>query len=495
MHVIGLDIGTTSTKAVVFTLQGKVISEHAVEYPIFTPSPAWAEQDPEQILRAAEEAIRVAVEKSATTAFLGVGISSAMHSLLLMDEQGSPLTRTIIWADNRSIHQSEKLLLSQGREIYLRTGTPIHPMSPLSKILWFKEEQPELFTQVHKFISIKDYLLYRWFGRYVIDYSLASATGLFNLEQLDYDTEVLQLLGIHKDQLPDPVPTTHVLQGMNPEHARAMGIGEDMPFVIGGSDGCLANLGIGAMEKGDVAITIGTSGAIRTVVPEPLTDTQMRTFCYALADKQWVIGGPTNNGGILLRWFRDQFAPGASYDELAAEAAIAGIGSGGLLCLPYLSGERAPIWNADARGCFFGMALHHQRGHFVRAAMEGVIYSVYSVGKALQDLSGDFRSVRASGGFVQSPLWCQILSDIFGAPVEIPESHQSSSWGAALLVLYALGEMDRLDAYKDQVPIRQTYLPNPLHHQQYQSLYEIYQEVYTSLEGSFGKIATYQRRL
>ncbi|MEW9671714.1 gluconokinase [Ammoniphilus sp. 3BR4] len=495
MHLIGLDIGTTSSKAVVFDLQGKVISEHGVEYPILTPYPSWAEQDPDVILLGAQEAVRMAVEKSKANHFLGLGISSAMHSLLLVDKDDKPLTRTIIWADNRSHHQAEHLRMNNGKDIYLRTGTPIHPMSPLCKLLWFKEEQPSLFAQAQKFISIKEYLLFRWFGEYVTDYSVASATGMFNLEQLDYDQDVLDLLGLQRDQLPDLVPTTHILHGIDLRYAQAMGIPNDLPFVIGGSDGCLANLGIGAIKKGDVAITIGTSGAIRTVVPTPLTDPSQRTFCYALADDHWVIGGPTNNGGIMMRWFRDQLAQGSSYEQLTSEAELAGPGSAGLLCLPFLSGERAPIWNADARGCFFGMSLHHQRAHFARAAMEGVIFSVYSVGIALKELAGEFHSVRASGGFVQSPLWCQILADVFDTEVIIPESHQSSSWGAGVLVMHALGKIDRLDAYQDHFSIGRRYTPDFHNHQTYQELFSIYQGVYNALKDSFWKIADYQRRL
>lgn len=494
MHVLGLDIGTTSTKAVVFDLQGNVVSEYGVEYPLLTPKPSWAEQDTGAILTAAVQAINQAVQKAGSASLLGVGISSAMHSLILMDERNQPMTNTIIWADNRSTEQSHRLRQGKGKEIYLRTGTPIHPMSPLSKILWFKEQVPELFSKAAKFISIKEYLLFQWFGEYVTDYSIASATGLFHLKQLDYDEEVLNLLGITKQQLSTPVPTTHILKGLRKEAAAAMGVRPDLPFIIGGSDGCLANLGIGALEEGEVAVTIGTSGAIRSVVSEPVTDPDMRTFCYALTEKHWVIGGPTNNGGILLRWVRDQFAAGRSYNDLTAEAQLIEPGSEGLICLPYLSGERAPIWNADARGCFVGMALHHRQPHFIRAAMEGVIYSVYHVGKALQHLSGDFRFVRASGGFAQSPLWCQITADVFGTDVTVPTSHQSSSWGAAILVLYALGHIDRIDAFKDTDPSGHRYTPNRENHQTYQTLFQIYEQVYSSLVDPFAKIAAFQRR-
>jgi gluconokinase len=493
MNVIGLDIGTTSTKAVIFTFKGEVVAEHGVEYPILTPQPSWAEQDPDVILTAAVEAIKRVVEKAGDSNVIGLGISSAMHSLILMDEQDRPLTKTIIWADNRSIDQVERLKMGTGTDIYMRTGTPIHPMSPLSKMMWFKEQHPDLFGKTNKFISIKDYLLFHWFGEYVTDYSIASATGLLNLSTLNYDDEVLDLIGISRNQLPQLVATTHVLKGLHPQYAARMGIDANLPFVIGGSDGCLANLGIGAVGKNEAAITIGTSGAIRTVVSRPLTDEKERTFCYALTENMWVVGGPTNNGGILLQWFQDQFAKEQSYESLLSEASEIAIGSEGLVCLPYLSGERAPIWNANARGCFFGMSLHHRKGHFIRAALEGVIFSVYGVGRALQDLSGEFTSLRASGGFVQSPLWCQIAADVFGADLIVPQSHQSSSWGAAILALYANGVIPEVTAYKDSLLIGRRYTYNPEAYKRYQQIYQLFEEIYVSLVPSFDKAAQLQR--
>jgi gluconokinase len=495
MYVIGLDLGTTSTKAVLFDFQGTVVHEAAVEYPLDTPHPGWAEQDPEKILQAAEHVIADLISHAGTSEVVGIGLSSAMHSLILMDENHNPLTQNIIWADNRSVEQAEHLRSTgTGRKIYLQTGTPIHPMSPLSKIIWFREHQPELFNKTAKFISIKEYILYRWFNEYITDYSIASATGLFNLQELNYDRLATEVAGITTDQLSTPVPTTHILRGMEDKSVQKMGISKDLPIIIGASDGCLANLGIGALSKGEIAITIGTSGAIRTVVPRPLTDDRQRTFCYALSANHWVVGGPSNNGGILFRWFRDQFTERKNYEQLTAEAATVSAGSGGLLCLPYVSGERAPIWNAEARGCFFGMALHHERKHFVRAVLEGIVFNLFGIGKAVQELSGDFTTLTASGGFVRSSLWCQILSDVFGAEVVVPENPQSSSWGAAILVLLALDKIADIEHFKDSIHVGNKYVPNMDAHQTYRQLYQLYEEVYLSLMGPFERIARYQTK-
>lgn len=505
--VIGLDIGTTSTKAVVFGPRGKVTGVHAIDYPLSHPHPSWAEQDPEQILHAVVDSVRNALLKAKIRKedILAIGLSTAMHSLIALDGSFQPLTKSIIWADNRSVNQAKKLKEElSGHSIYLRTGTPIHPMSPLSKLLWMKEEDPETFARAAMFVGIKEFVLYRLFGQFVIDYSIASATGMFNLNALDWDKEVLDLLGIQADQLPKPVPTTHALTGMNSIHATQMGIDPGTPFFVGASDGVLANLGVGAIGPGEVAVTIGTSGAIRTVTDRPRTDDKGRTFCYALADNHWVIGGPTNNGGIMLRWLRDEFASPEievakklgvdPYEIMIQYAEKIPAGSEGLLFLPFLSGERAPYWNANARGMFFGISLQHKREHFIRAVLEGVIMSVFSVGVALRDLAGPAKDIRASGGFARSPVWRQILSDVMGRELLVPESHEASALGAAVLALYGLGEIDSLERVKDWIHITHRHEPDLKNNANYMELFYMYERVYRKLESEFDIIAEFQRK-
>ncbi|ARU61729.1 gluconokinase [Tumebacillus avium] len=504
--VIGLDIGTTSTKAVVFGPRGQIRGVHSVDYPLLTPHPAWAEQEPEEIFLACLDGLRGALRKSgaAKEDVLAIGMSTAMHAVIALDADHRPLTRSIIWADNRSVRQVERIKKElDGDSIYRRTGTPIHPMSPLPKLLWMREEAPDIFAQAAMFVSIKEFVLHRLFGEYVVDYSIASATGLFNLEQLDWDRGALEVAGVRPEQLSRPVPTTHILTGMNSDYATQIGINPDTPFVIGASDGVLANLGVGAIGDGEVAVTIGTSGAIRTVTDLPRTDPQSRTFCYALTDKHWVIGGPTNNGGIMLRWLRDEFAAPEQevakrlgvdpYDLMIKYAEAVPAGSEGLLFLPFLSGERAPYWNANARGMFFGISLSHKREHFIRAVLEGVIFSVFSVGVALRDLAGPAKDIRASGGFARSPLWRQILSDVMGRELLVPESHEASSLGAAVTALFAIGEIDSLNDVKEWIQIRHRHEPNLKNTETYLQLFYIYERVYQKLKDEFDIIAEFQR--
>uniref|UniRef100_UPI00055FE5CA gluconokinase n=1 Tax=Paenibacillus graminis TaxID=189425 RepID=UPI00055FE5CA len=409
--MIGVDIGTTSTKAVLFEENGKITAQANQGYPLHTPSPSVAEQDPEQILNAVFHTISTVMKDSAVRpdSVLFLSFSSAMHSVIAVDHAGYPLTPCITWADNRSAAAAARLRDELGgHELYLRTGTPIHPMSPLTKLMWLGEEQPELFRQTYKFISIKEYIFAKLFGEYVIDYSIASSTGMFNLEQLDWDAEALHIAGITAERLSKLVPTTQIMQGLLPGMAEQLGLLPSTPFIVGATDGVLSNLGVGAIKPGVVAATIGTSGAIRTVVDRPLTDPKGRIFCYALTEKHWVIGGPVNNGGLLFRWVRDEFAASEvetakrlgidPYEVLTRIADQVPPGSNGLLFHPYLTGERAPLWNPDARGSFFGLTMNHHKEHMIRSVLEGVIFNMYTVLLAMEEQIGRPAKIHATGG-------------------------------------------------------------------------------------------------
>lgn len=281
-YMIGIDMGTTSTKAVLFEENGMVVATASEEYPLFTPTPSVAEQDPDQIFDAVRHSIKQVMAQSLAKPeqILFVSASSAMHSVIPVDGSGKPLMNCITWADNRSADMTERLKKELGgHEIYRRTGTPLHPMSPLTKLMWLKRDRAELFDRAAKFISIKEYVHFKLFGKYVVDYSIASATGMFNLFELDWDKEALTVAGVTADRLSEIVPTTHILEGLDPAYAEEMGLAPSTPFVVGASDGVLSNLGVGAIDPGIVAVTIGTSGAIRTVVDKPVTDPKGRYFC------------------------------------------------------------------------------------------------------------------------------------------------------------------------------------------------------------------------
>ncbi|MDG5471813.1 gluconokinase [Jeotgalibacillus sp. ET6] len=506
-HMIGVDIGTTSTKAVVFTKKGEFVSKENIEYPLYTPQQGIAEQDPEEIFSAVQQAMGLSIQKSGLTpddiAF--VSFSSAMHSLIAVDAFGIPLTKSITWADNRSNEYTKKIKENNGHAIYLRTGTPIHPMSPLSKLAWLNGEHPELCAKTAKFISIKEYVFFKLFGRYEIDYSIASATGLFNLTSLDWDKEALEIAGVTADQLSKPVSTTHSMSGLSSEHAQKMGVNPDTPFYLGASDGVLSNLGVNAMDKGSVAITIGTSGAIRTVTDRPVTDPKGRIFCYALTEDHWVIGGPVNNGGMIFRWLRDELcqdivqesaANGSNpYDSLTKIADSVPPGSHGLFFHPYMAGERAPIWDANARGSFFGLGLNHKKEDMVRSVLEGILFNLYSVLLALEELIGEPKRIQATGGFAQSAILRQMIADIFDQEVVVPESFESSCFGACILGLYATGEMKSLEDVSNLVGSVHTHKPNQEAAATYQRVLPMFIRLSRMFSEEYEEIARLQKEL
>lgn len=506
-YYLGVDIGTTSTKTVLFKDKGTVISMHHVEYPLYSPTPAVAEQDPDEIFRAVLETIKVSITKGEIdpTRIKLVSFSSAMHSVIAMSNQDKPLTRCITWADSRATSWSDTIKNElNGLAIYRRTGTPVHPMSPLCKITWLRHDEPELFNQTSKFIGIKEYVFFKLFGKYVVDYSIASATGMFNLEQLAWDTEALKVAGITGDKLSEPVPTTYYLTGLKEEFAAELGLTAETPFVVGASDGVLSNLGVNAIDPGVVAVTIGTSGAIRTVTDRPVTDPKGRIFCYALTEKHWVVGGPVNNGGMTFRWVRDQLASSEvetakrlgidPYEVLTKIASKVNPGADGLIFHPYLAGERAPLWNAHARGSFFGLGLHHKKEHMIRAVLEGVILNLYSVLLALQEVIGVPTKIQATGGFARSELWRQMMADIFNQEVVVPESFESSCLGAIVLGMYALGEIEDFSIMSELVGSTHAHQPIENNVKIYEDLTPIYIRVSRRLEEEYSSITHFQEK-
>ncbi|MGW3895780.1 gluconokinase [Micromonospora profundi] len=492
--VIGVDIGTTSTKAVAYGTDGRQLASHAAGYPLNDPQPGYAEQDPDVILAAVVGSIRSVVAELSTPV-AGLAFCSAMHSLIGLDPDGNALTPSVTWADSRATRQAERLrAVPSGLALHRRTGTPMHPMSPLPKLLWYAEQEPMLFERVAHWGGIKEWVLGRLCETLVIDHSIASATGLLDIHHLEWDIEALTIAGITEEQLPQLVATTAVLPGLTPWAAAAVGLPQRTPVVVGAGDGPLANLGLGAVHPGMVACSIGTSGAIRVMVERPGVDPLGGVFCYALTETRWTVGGAINNGGIVLKWAGAALAPELgehSEAELVAIAARAPVGSGGLIMLPYLHSERAPHWSALPRGAYVGLTHGHRREHLVRAAMEGVCQQLALVLSSVRAAGNEVGEIRAGGGFAHSGLWRQMLADVLGVPVRFPAAHEGSSFGAALLGMQALGLIPSIDVAADLVRIDETIRPDPAAAATYAALLPLFAELYDALVPAF----TSMRRL
>lgn len=507
-YAIGVDIGTTSTKAVLFTEKGEQVCQYFIEYPLSTPATGVAEQDPEEIFAAVVKSVNSVVKNSAINPaeILCLSFSAAMHSLIAIDNNNKLLTKSITWADNRSAKQANLLKQQEkGRAIYRRTGTPIHAMSPLVKLIWLRNEQPELFNKSAKFISIKEYVFYRLFQQYIVDYSIASATGLMNLQALAWDKEALKIAEITEQHLSQLVPTTHIVSDINPAIAAKMGIPANTPIVVGASDGALSNLSVGAISPGIVAVTLGTSGAIRAVIDRPQTDPKERLFCYALTENYWVIGGTVNSSGIILRWIRDNLGANEvaiaqqegqdPYDLLINLAQTVPPGAEGLIFHPYLAGERSPLWNANASGSFVGMTLRHTRAHLIRAMLEGIVFNLYLVAGALQEEIGEFKTVKATGGLMKNNFFRQLLADVFQCEINVLDSYESGSLGAAVLGLYALGKIPDLNAVYEMLGQSSQYRPIPENVKVYQKIIPVYTRILQQLQGEYDRLAVMATQL
>ncbi len=483
-YIIGIDLGTGSAKAIAMIPDGSVIDTAQIPYPILQPQPGFQEQSPELIWQAFLKCVGDIVTRQ-NGQLLAICFSSAMHGVFPVDRRGEPLMNMMIWADNRSAAFARKLHQSvEGKRIYEASGTPIHPMTPLCKLQWLKENEPEMFAKADKFVSIKEYVWYKLFGVFEIDYSLASATGLMDIHQLKWNDESLAAAGIQSFQLSELVNTNHSRKSPDPSFCQSLGIPADTLFIAGASDGCLANVGSFATEQGYLALTIGTSGAVRVTRPRPVLNFKAMTFNYLLDHQTYVCGGPINNGGGALKWFAENLLgrnleTPDDYSELLDALRETPPGAEGLVFLPYILGERAPIWNSDASGVFFGMRGYHRQAHFTRAVVEGISASLYDITSNMIESGLDIKQIHVSGGFIHSPQWLQVISDLFDKKLCLVNSADASASGAVYL---AMKELDIITEY-DQLKPRtfSEYLPDAERTHIYQTMFDNYRKLYTSL--------------
>jgi gluconokinase len=486
-HVLGIDIGTGSTKAVAVDLRGKPFADHQEMYSFSSMKPGYHEQDPEQIWLAFQKTLKGITCKVGSP--LAIGLSSAMHSLIPVDENCHALAPMMTWADSRAYAIAKKLRASnEGMAIYRATGTPVHAMSPLCKIIWLKENEPRLFSKANKFISIKEYIWYRLFNEFKVDHSIASGTGLFNISSLTWHKESLELAGITEKQLSEPVATSYTQKyaGRGSQNFLEPGT----LVTISASDGCLANLGSMADKPGIAAITIGTSGAVRVASDKPLPNEKAMTFSYILDDKTFICGGPVNNGGIAMQWWLKNFI-GADLSEEEYDKAFKQIGEvspgcKGLIFLPYLTGERAPIWDSESCGTFFGVKLQHGRSHFSRAVLEGICFALKDVLDAVQENSAPIVQINISGGFVKSDTWVQVLADITAKKLAIVQPEDASAVGAALMTMKETG---LINEYPTITSGERVFNPDRSRAEVLTKNFNVYKQLYADLKASMHRIA------
>ena len=434
----GIDVGTTGVKALAITPEGDVVASTEEGYALSTPRPGWAEQDPDDWWRASEAALaRLAVEPER------VGLSGQMHGLVCLDERGRVLRPAILWNDQRTAVECAEIEERVGLERLLElTGNRALTGFTAPKLLWLRGHEPEVYARIDRIVLPKDYVRLRLTGEWAIDAADASGTLLFDVARRRWSDDVLAALEIPSEWLP-PVSESTEIAGSGDQQAAA--------------------LGVGVIEPGIVSVVLGTSGVVLGALPAYASDPQARVhaFCHAVPDT-WEAMGVMLNAAGSLRWFRDTFAPDASFDELTAEAARAAPGADGLTFLPYLQGERTPHADPDARGAFTGLALHHDRGTLVRAVLEGVAYGLRDSLELLRELGVAPTGGRVSGGGAQSRLWLEIVASVLRVPLERCVVDEGSAYGAALLAGVAAGTFaSAQEAVASCVRTRETVEPNP----------------------------------
>ncbi|GAA4785225.1 FGGY family carbohydrate kinase [Actinomycetospora chlora] len=457
--VLGVDVGTTATKAVAFDARGDQHGSGEAPHHLDEPEPGAAVQDPEALYEAVGDAVRDAVADVDPARVAAVSFSSAMHGLLALDAGGDPIGPLITWADSRASDVARELRARDGAlALHRRTGTPVHPMSPMVKLAWLRRARPSLHAAAHTWGGIKELVLARAAAARVADTSCGSGTGLLDVATGTWDPEALEIAGVTAAALGDPVAPTTVVGHLR---ERGWGLPTGVPVVAGGGDGPLANLGVGAVRPGVAACSIGTSGALRVTVERPAVDPRGRAFCYGLADGRWVVGGAVTNGGLVLDWARETL--GRPVEELLAAAADVPAGADGLLAMPHLLPERAPHWDVGGAGALVGLHHRHGPGHVTRALLEGVCLQLRLVLDSLREAGLAVDEVRATGGFARSDLWRRLLTDTLDLPVGFPTVDQGSAFGAALLGMQAVGLLppgaDALVDAAERIPLEETLRP------------------------------------
>ena len=492
MHLLGIDVGTGGTRALIVDEAGHVISSATEEHePFASPRIGWAEQNPEDWWRACGLAVRNALHKAGLDGSrIGcVGFSGQMHGAVMLDARDAVVRPALIWCDVRTEKQCRELTGKIGAERLIRlTCNPALPNFTLPKFLWVRENEPENWGRVRSVMLPKDYVRFRMTGKRTIDVADASGTLLLDVANRCWSREVMEETGIEERMLPRLYESQEICGKVTVAGASATGLKAGTPVVAGAGDQAAGATGMGIVAPGAVSATIGTSGVVFAATDRPALDSKGRlhTFCHAVPGR-WHVMGVTQAAGLSLRWFRDRFGAGTEdgrdpYERLTEEAANIPAGSDGLLWAPYLMGERTPHLDPNARGALIGLTASHTRGHVIRAILEGVAFSLKDSFMLFAEMGVPVNRIRLGGGGARSPLWRQIQADVYGREVEIVEAEEGAAYGAAILAGVGAGKWASVDVACDQViRIAQVVKPQPEAMEQMAKQHEIFRKIYPAI--------------
>ncbi len=494
-YFIGVDTSTTATKSLLIDENGNVVGMAATTYPYETPHPLWSEQDPALWWDATTRSIRQVLKETsiAPEEIACLGLTGQMHGLVLLDEGGEVLRPAILWNDQRTGAQCDEMRDRLGKERLIQiTGNDALTGFTAPKILWVKQNEPELYARARHILLPKDYVRYKLTGEFAVDCADGAGTILFDLKNRTWSEEVLEALEIPGEWLPDTFEGPQITGRVNADAASKTGLIAGTPVVAGGGDQAAQAVGVGAVRPGVIALTLGTSGVVFATTESPLVEPEGRlhAFCHAVPDR-WHLMGVMLSAAGSLQWYRDTLAPDVNFDDLVKETANVPPGCEGLLFLPYLTGERTPHPDPLARGAWVGLTVRHKRAHLTRAVLEGVAFGIKDSFTLIENAGvGAIEQVRISGGGAKSLLWRQIIADVLGVELVTVNTTEGAAYGAALLAGVGAGAFESVSAACDttiQITGRTT--PTAAT-EKYQSIYPYFRALYPALKDEFDKLST-----
>ncbi|MGM9937103.1 MAG: xylulokinase [Candidatus Ornithomonoglobus sp.] len=501
-YLIGIDLGTSGTKTVLFDEDGNTIKSHTVEYPMSQPKNGWAEQDPLDWYNASVETLRVVTQGIDASQIAGIGISGQMHSMVMLDENNDVIRPAILWCDGRTAKECDEITERVGTERLIEiTANPALTGFTASKILWVRNNEPENYARCRHILLAKDYVRFRLTGEYATEVSDASGMQLLDIANRCWSDEVLQKLDIDKSLLAKVYESPEITGYITEDAAKLTGVPAGTPVVGGAGDNAAAAVGTGVVEEGRAFTTIGTSGVVFAHTKEMHLDKKGRvhTFCCAVPG-EWHVMGVTLAAGLSLKWFRDNFCA----EEISAaksmgvdpyylmdkEAEQSPIGCNKLLYLPYLMAERTPHLDPDCRGAFIGLSAMHEKRDLLRAVMEGVVYSLRDCVEVLREMDVTSESMAACGGGGSSPLWRGMLADTFNMPVTTVTSKEGPALGAAILAGVGAGVYPSVqEACRKVVKTKTEQAPDAAKSGEYDKFYQLYRKMYPALKDNYKALA------
>ncbi len=487
-QLLGIDIGTSACKVAVFDEEGKVLAQANRPYRVYYPQSGWAEQNPEEWWEAICDAVREVLSEESVNAELikGIGVDGQSWSAIPVDENGSVLHNTPIWMDTRARYLCERVKEEIGAdEIFRVAGNDFLPSYVTPKLLWFKEERPEIFQKTSKFLQSNSYIVMKLTGEMSQEYSQCYGLHFFHMEKRTYDSALAEKMGLSPELMPKLYACDEIVGSVTKEAAEKTGLKAGTPVVAGGLDAACGALGAGVYRPGETQEQGGQAGGMSICTDRALSHKALILGTHVVPGL-WLLQGGTVGGGGTLKWFRQELGSGLSFDELTAEAARVSPGSDGVLFLPYMAGERSPVWNPDAKGVFYGLSFDKTRGHMIRAVLEGVAFSLEHNLRTAAETGISVDSLNAMGGASNSVLWTQIKADVTGKTIRVPSSDTATTLGAAILAGVGCGLYGSYDeAVGRTIRITRVQEPNPQNKAVYDRAMERYLRLYEDLKEGF----------